>query len=292
MKITIGIPAFNEEAKIASVIVKLKKISNTIIICNDGSTDLTGSIAKELGSIVIDHSKNVGYGAAIRSIFLKAKELDVDALVTFDADGQHHVDDISRVLEPIIKNEADIVIGSRFLNHTNVPKYRKIGIKTITVLTNVSTGSKITDSQSGFRAYNKKAINDISLSDQGMGISTEILIKASKQKFKITEVPITISYDVDASTHHPVSHGASVILSTLKFVSIEHPLKFYGIPGIIFLGIGMFFLLWGLQIYSEEGRFITNISLIAIGTIITGILFIMTTVLLYTIVSVVREKTK
>ena len=290
MKIVIGIPAYNEEKNIASLLIKLKKISQTIIVCNDGSTDLTGKIAKELGATVIEHEKNSGYGSAIKSIFLKAHEIDADVLVTFDADGQHRIEDINVILEPIKNNIADIVIGSRFLNNNQeIPKYREIGIKVITKLTNVTGGTKITDSQSGFRAYNKKILDKIKPQESGMGISTEILIKSQKADFKITEVPITVLYDGDTSTHNPISHGSSVILSTLKYVAIERPLVFYGIPGIIFLLIGLAFGIWTIQIYSEEGMVITNIALVGVSGVIMGTILILTSTILYSIVSVVRR---
>jgi len=290
--IVVGIPAFNEEKNIAKIIVKLQKIADKIIVCNDGSSDLTGVIAEKIGAIVINHPKNLGYGAAIRSIFLKAAELGSDILVTFDADGQHRVDDIQAVLDPILKNEADLVIGSRFLTEDdkNVPKYRKAGIKAITNITNVSTDLKLTDSQSGFRAYNKKVLSDVVPSEYGMGVSTEILIKASKKGYRIKEVPIVVLYDGDTSTHHPVSHGFSVIFSTMKFVSIEHPLKFYGLPGLIFLGIGLFFIVWTLQVFTETRQIITNVSLIGIGSIILGTMLTMTSIMLYSLVNVVRER--
>jgi len=287
----IGIPAFNEEKSIAGIIIKLKKKYQTIIVCDDGSSDLTGEIAKELGAIVITHTKNLGYGSAIRSIFLKSSELQMDVLVTFDADGQHDVNDIDVVLKPIIENKADICIGSRFLEkNDNIPKYRKIGIKTITGITNVSTGLKISDSQSGFRAYNKKVLEKIIPSELGMGVSTEILIKSKKENFRISETPITISYEGDTSSQNSVTHGGGVILSTMKYVSIEKPLRFYGIPGIILFSIGIFFVIWTLDIFSEEGKIITNIALIGMGGLILGILCIMTSVILYSIVSVVRER--
>ena len=290
MKIVIGIPAYNEEKNIASLLIKLKKISQTIIVCNDGSTDLTGKIAKELGATVIEHEKNSGYGSAIKSIFLKAHEIDADVLVTFDADGQHRIEDINVILEPIKNNIADIVIGSRFLNNNQeIPKYREIGIKAITKLTNVTGGTKITDSQSGFRAYNKKILDKIKPQESGMGISTEILIKSQKADFKITEVPITVLYDGDTSTHNPISHGSSVILSTLKYVAIERPLVFYGIPGIIFLLIGLAFGIWTIQIYSEEGMVITNIALVGVSGVIMGTILILTSTILYSIVSVVKH---
>ena len=240
---------------------------------------------------MITHPKNLGYGGAIRSIFLKSSELQMDALVTFDADGQHDVNDIDVVLKPIIEDKTDICIGSRFLEkNDNIPKYRKIGIKTITGITNISTGLKISDSQSGFRAYNKKVLEKIIPSELGMGVSTEILIKSKKENFRISETPITISYEGDTSSQNSVTHGGGVILSTMKYVSIEKPLRFYGIPGIILFSIGIFFVIWTLDIFSEEGKIITNIALIGMGGLILGILCIMTSVILYSIVSVVRER--
>ena len=290
MKITVGIPAYNEEKNIAKIIVKLKKIADKIIVCNDGSTDLTSEIAENLGAIVINHTKNRGYGSGIKSILEKSKEIGSEVLVTFDGDGQHRVEDIKKIIEPIEKNEIDLVIGSRFLNEEQeVPQYRKLGIKLITKITNANLKEKITDSQSGFRAYSKEVISKLKTSDMGMGVSTEILIKASSLNFKIAEVPITILYDGNTSTHNPVSHGTSVLLSTIKYISIEHPLKFYGIPSLIFFVIGLTFTFLSIQYYTEIGRLSTNLTLIGAGTILISVILIITTILLYSLVSVVRE---
>ena len=292
MKITIGIPAYNEEKNIALIITKLKKITDSIIVCDDGSSDLTGEIARELGVVVISHPKNMGYGAAIRSLFLKAKELGLDSLITLDADGQHRIEDVNSVFGPINDEVADVVIGSRFLDEKSeeMPNYRKVGIKIITKVTNLSIKEKLTDSQSGFRAYSKKTLEKITPSDDGMGVSTEILIKSSNLGLIIAEVPIKVNYEGDTSTHDPLSHGTSVILSTLKFTSIHNPLKFYGIPGIIFLIIGFGFTAWTIQIYSVEQEIITNISLIGIGCIVLGAILLMTAVILFSLVTVVKEK--
>lgn len=293
MKVIIGLPAFNEEKNISATIAKLQKFPYTILVCNDGSSDMTGQIAEKMGAVVVSHQKNLGYGAAIRTLFTKAKELDTDILVTFDADGQHRIEDIQNIIKPIETGEADIVIGSRFLNKAddaNVPRYRKVGIKAITNVTNASMDFKISDSQSGFRAYNRNVLKEITPSEYGMGVSTEILIKANKSGFKFKEVPITILYEGDTSTHNPVSHGVSVILSTMKFISIEHPLKFYGMPGIVFLAIGLFFVVWTIQVFTATRQIITNISLIGIGAIILGTMLTMTAILLYSLVNVVRER--
>ena len=287
-----GIPAFNEEKNIAAIITKLSDITDTIIVCNDGSSDLTSDIAEKMGAFVINHEKNLGYGAAIRSIFLKAKELDGDILVTFDADGQHRIEDIEKVTKPIIDQEVDLVIGSRFLDESEkeVPQYRKVGIKVITKITNASIKKQLTDSQSGFRAYSKKVLAELNPSELGMGISTEILIKASSKNFRITEVPIKILYAGDTSTHNPVSHGSSVILSTIKYTSIEHPLKFYGIPSMILFIIGISFTYLSAEYYAEIGRLNTNLTVIAAGTVLIAVVLLITSILLYSLVIVVREK--
>ena len=291
MNITIGIPAFNEEKNIGKVIVTLKKITNNIIVCDDGSNDLTKEIAEGLGAKVISHTHNMGYGEAIKSIFNEAKKKEADILVTFDADGQHRPEDIMSLTKPIIDQQAEVVIGSRFLkNETNIPKYRKIGVKVLTKVTNMSIKENLTDSQSGLRAYQKKVLQNISLTDSGMGISTEILIKSHQEEFRIVEVPIQILYGKDTSTHNPVSHGTSVLLSTIKYTSIQHPLKFYGVPAIIFLIVGLSFLIWTFQIYAEETRVVTNIALVGMGSLILGVILMISAILLYSLVSVVQDK--
>jgi len=295
LKVTIGIPAFNEEKNIAKMIVKLKKIYDEIIVCNDGSTDLTGEIAENLGVIVINHKQNLGYGAGINSIIKKSKEIDTDILVTFDADGQHKVEDVKKVIEPIKNGDADLVIGSRFLSKTKekIPEYRKIGINIITKVTNAGLKKKITDSQSGFRAYSKDLISKLDISDMGMGISTEILIKTNSLGFRIAEIPITILYEGKTSTQNPISHGTSVLFSTIKYTSIEHPLKFYGIPSLIFFVIGLSFTFLSIDYYMEVGRINPNVTIVAAGTTAIAVILLVASVLFYSLANIVeRNKSK
>jgi hypothetical protein len=147
----------------------------------------------------------------------------------------------------------------------------------------------IKDTQSGFRGYNKKALEQINPTENGMGISTEILIKASKKDLKIVEVPVIINYEGNTSTHNPASHGISVVLSTMKFTALDHPLKFYGIPGLVFLIVGLFFMVWTLHEFSIHRTIITNIALIALGSTILGTIFLLTSIMLYSMVSLIRE---
>ena len=291
MKIVIGIPAYNEEENIGAIIVKLQKKYENILVCDDGSSDMTYEISEKLGAIVTKHEKNQGYGSAIKTIFNKAKELDFDILVTFDADGQHRIEDIENIIQGIINDEADIVIGSRFLDDKQkMPKYRKVGVKAITKLTNAVSGTDISDSQSGFRAYNKKILQNITPAENGMGVSTEILMKSQKKDFRIKEVPIIIKYEGDTSTHNPVYHGSSVVFSTLQYVAIQRPLTFYGIPGICFLVIGMFFSLWAIQIFTEQGELITNIALVGGGSITIGIILMISASILHSIVRLLKDR--
>jgi len=292
LKISIGLPAYNEEWKIGKIISGLQELNYSIIVCNDGSSDQTGAIAEEMGAIVVNHQKNMGYGAAIKSIFLKAKEINSDFLITFDADGQHNISDISDILKPLISMDADIVIGSRFLGEgeDKIPKYRKFGIKAINKISSLSQDLNVKDTQSGFRGYSKKALEVINPIENGMGISTEILMKASKKDLKMVEIPIVINYEGDTSTHNPASHGISVVLSTMKFTALDHPLKFYGIPGLVFIIVGLFFMVWTLHEFSIHRTIITNIALIAVGSTILGTIFLLTSIILYSIVSLIREQ--
>jgi len=292
MKITVGIPAYNEEKNIAKIISRIKDVTQSIIVCDDHSTDDTNKIAKSMGVDVITHSRNMGYGSAIKSIFAKAKEIDSDILVTMDADGQHRIEDLKKILEPVLSGTVDICIGSRFLekNVENVPSYRKVGIKVLTKLTNVSLKESITDSQSGFRAYAKKAISEIIPTESGMAISNEILLKASNLNLRIGEVPIVVLYDGDTSTHNPVSHGTSVFVSTLKFIAIEHPLQFFVLPGALILLLGLSFVLWALQLFSDSGVLVTNITLIGIACLIFGAILIVNGINLFSITHLIREK--
>ena len=294
MKIAAGIPAFNEEKNIGLLVVELLKIVDYVIVCNDGSNDNTGIIAKKMGAVVVNHERNLGYGAGIKSLFLKARELGVDILVTLDGDGQHRLEDIDTVLEPIRKHETDIVIGSRFLNQNQqqIPSYRKAGIKIITKLANTTLDKTITDSQSGFRAYSSNVLSEIIPLEHGMGVSNEILIKANKKGFKISEVPIVVSYEGDTSTHNPVSHGMSVIFSTLKIISIENPFKLYGIPGCIFLAIGLFFTILTIQDFTETKQMLLSTAIIGAASIIFGTILLMTSIILYSIVNLIRDRKK
>ncbi|MEM0505895.1 MAG: glycosyltransferase family 2 protein [Thermosphaera sp.] len=285
------IPAYNEEKTIAKVILRTKKHVDKIIVCDDGSTDMTAEIAEALGAEVIRHDRNMGYGAAISSLFRKAKHENPDIMITLDADGQHDPDDIPLLIQPILSGEADIVIGSRFLtSEDEAPKYRKLGIKIINLLTGVGD-INITDSQSGFRAYSRKALQKIFPVEMGMGASTEIILKAVQSRLKLKEVPAHISYKVEQpSSLNPIFHGLDVVLSTIKHHSIRHPLIFYGVPGVISLLISLIAGAVLVILFNTTRYFSIPWALIAIGFGIAGVVLCSTAILLWILISILRSQ--
>jgi glycosyltransferase involved in cell wall biosynthesis len=294
-KILVCIPAFNEVNAISDIIGKSKKYADDVIVYDDGSFDNTFEAASSAGATVIRNPENKGYGVAIRSLFQAAKEKGADIMVTLDSDGQHNPDQIPELIEPL-KQGFDIIIGSRFLNHSDrqkVPKFRSIGIKTITKLTQAASYNGITDSQSGFRAYNKNALSKINLFEDGMAVSTEILLRASEKKLLVTEVPITISYDMkDSSTHNPITHGINVVYSVFQFVSLRHPLAFYGVPGIALLGIAAYFMKNALDLFAKTEYVSTNMILVSVGIAVVGVVLLATAAIVYTLVALLKGRIK
>ena len=234
--IVVCIPAYNEAINVANIIQKASKYASEVIVYDDGSQDNTCEIAKSSGATVVRNTANKGYGGAITALFQRAKLRNADIMVTIDSDGQHDPDQIPAALQPILKGECDIVIGSRFINlgdKQKVPRYRKYGIKAITKVTNVASYNDITDAQSGFRAYSRRALERIDLFEEGMEVSTEILLRAKEKNLRIREVPITVNYGLaDTSTHNPILHGLKVLIHITQYISLRRPLLFYGCPGI------------------------------------------------------------
>jgi glycosyltransferase involved in cell wall biosynthesis len=286
------IPAYNEDLSIAKVIVQTQKYVNKIIVCDDGSKDMTAEIAERLGAEVIRHHKNAGYGASLRSLFKATRTMQADVMVTIDADGQHNPQSIPALVEPVLKGEADIVIGSRFIGKgkENIPGYRKSGIKIINKLASGGGHGEITDTQSGLRSYSPHAIETLHLSEFGMGASTEILIKAKEHNLKIKEVPVVVTYDERSSTQNPLSHGIEVVGSTIKHLSLNQPITFYGVPGFILILFGGVFWLWTLEMFATSRAISANVVMIAMSFTFFGLILVTTALILWTVVSLVREK--
>jgi glycosyltransferase involved in cell wall biosynthesis len=216
-RVIVAIPAYNVEQFIAGVVGKAKRFADQVIVIDDGSNDGTARVAGAAGAMIISHGVNKGYGESLKSCFEAAKLKAADALVVLDGDGQHDPDNIPRLLAPIFSGRADVVIGSRFLTgKSNMPRYRKFGIHVITFLCNFGSKVKISDAQSGFRAYSRKAIGALHIREKGMGASIEIVLKLRAKGLKTREVPISCLYHFKGSSLNPVVHGVGVAFVVTK----------------------------------------------------------------------------
>ena len=217
-----------------------------------------------------------------------AKENNVDIMVTIDSDGQHDAYQIPSLIGPLLNNECDIIIGSRFIRDHDtdkIPRYRKFGIRTITKAIQIASYSSITDAQSGFRAYNKAALSKLRLYDKGMSVSTEILIEAKDQGLK------TVGYDSEKiSTQHPLFHGLAVLSSVIRFITYSRPFLFYIIPGVVLFVIGAVFANQAREFYVRSGYISTNLILVTIGTALIGFICVSTGAVIYTLKALITKK--
>ena len=199
--IAIVIPAYNEEKTIQTVLSAIKKtdLSSEIIVVDDGSDDKTYELALAEGAYVLRHLINRGVGAAIITGIMAALQTDAEIIVTFDADLQHDPKDIGTLINPIINDEADVTIGSRFLlkeSYKEMPFPKVVGNTILNFFTSLIAGKKITDSQSGLRAFKRAILKnlDLDIVCDRYAVSSELIVELSKRDLRTVEVPIKARY--------------------------------------------------------------------------------------------------
>ena len=287
-KIIAAIPCFNEERCIGSVVLKTKKFVSSVVVIDDGSTDATAEVAAEAGATVYQHGQNRGYGAAVRNALSKGRELGADVLVIIDGDGQHDPKDIPKLVKPLIDGEADVVIGSRFLGESKRPPfYRRLGLRVLTAITNLGSGQRISDSQSGFRAYSSKALNALNLTEDGMSVSSEMQFAISKSGLKVAEVPIDVSY-FDKAKRNPLGHGAEVLSRVLVLFSLRQPLLLFGLPGLALLVGGLVLGARVLAVYGNTHELAVGNGMITILLCLAGLLALFTALMLQAMKELMR----
>ena len=219
------------------MVLRSKQHVDRVIVVDDGSDDATADVAALAGAEVICHPGNKGKGGALKTDFAAASGADI--IVTMDTDGQHDPAEIPKLTAPILAGEADMVNGSRYLNGNgkNTPAYRRVGQTVLDKATNLNSGLKITDTQSGFRAYAAHAAQVFRFKQNGFGIESEMLTDAAKAGLRVQEVEIGVRYDVDCSTENPVSHGVRVLMDVLNDIELNRPLFYFTVPGIVISGV-------------------------------------------------------
>ena len=292
MKILAAIPCYNEEATIGSVVIKAKRYVDEVLVVDDGSIDDTANVAKEAGAKVISYEENKGKAYAIKRAFKYALENDFDIIVTLDGDGQHNADEIPNLLEPILNGRADMAIGFRFGKLTEMPLWRKIGKRVLDYATGVGAG-KVTDSQCGFRAFNRKAIEKFAKKIKGNGFSVESeeLILAKENDLKIAEVRVSCRYKhlKKTSKKNPFSHGPSVLSYVIWLIAERRPLLFIGVPGMALVLLGLFFGYKTVRFYNKTHIFLISYALVTAILLIIGALAVLMSLLLHVLPHIIEK---
>lgn len=290
--VLVAIPAYNEAGSIGDVVRKALPYADEVLVVDDGSTDGTAGRAREAGATAVSHERNRGYGAALKTAFEQAAQCRADELVILDADGQHDPAEIPKLLGGLRDSEAEVVVGSRFVadSETTLPTYRRVGLGIVNTLTNLSLGalrgrSRVRDTQSGFRAYGRRAIEsvaqDSSIGD-GMGASTDILHHAQSQGYAIEEVGATVDYEVEnANNIGPFEHGLHLVSNILRTIEDQHPILILGVPGFLLTLGGIGFGYWTIVNYLTSGSFPMGLALSSGVLALAGVFSAFTAIILH-----------
>jgi len=279
MKIVVTIPVYNEEETIGGVIDGVKKQASglssdyKIIVVDDGSTDKSPEIAKKHGAAVYCHPRNYGLAETFRTEVEKAVKEKPDIIVHIDADGQYDVGDIPRLIEPIKNGEAELVLGSRFLGKIEDMSFlKRQGNRAFSSVISHMTKTKITDAQTGFRAFTRNVAQKLSIKSRHT-YTQEMVIRASREKFRIKEIPVNFSRRESGKSRlisNPFGYAARAWLNILRIYRDYEPLKFFGSIGAVLIGIGILLSVYIIVLLFTQGMSIIDQR---IPTILVNMLF-------------------
>ena len=290
--ILVLIPAYNEGLVIGSLILNIQQYADKVIVINDGSSDNTEEIAKLAGVECLSLETNGGKAKAMMLGFKRAKELGYTTTIMIDGDGQHNPAEIPKLAKPILDGDADLVVGSRFLENVGIeeiPAYRKVGQKVLNQATNLSSGFKCSDSQSGYRALSQKALENMNFVSSGYGIESDMLSHFSDVGLTITEVPISVTYEVPHKHKmNPVKHGLSVLSGLIQMITVRKPIICFGIPGFVITAVGAVLGFKTLSI-AASAAWSPTITLVSLMLILMGMLLISVALILYSVGILVRK---
>jgi len=290
----VAIPAYNEAGTIGAVVSAAREHADAVLVIDDGSDDDTALEAEQAGATVIEHATNRGYGASLQTAFHAADRRHAGHLVVLDGDGQHDPADVPDLVAPLRNGDADVTIGSRFASgsESELPIYRRVGIGVVNLMTNLSLGvvrsrSWVKDTQSGFRAYDRRAVETLAADGEigdRMCASTDILYHAHHNDYTIAEVGTTIDYDVeDASSHGPVSHGIHLVMNIVKTVERDRPITFLGVPGFLLAFLGLGFSYWTISNFMSSGSFPIGLAVVSMFLVLAGTFTCFTAIILHSL---------
>ncbi len=207
MRVVVVVPAYDEETAVGTVVRSLVPYADRVIVVDDGSRDRTARVAAEAGAEVVGHIVNRGLGAAIATGVAAALAAGAEAVVTFDADGQHRAEDIPRMVAPIEQGSADVVLGARVAERGRMPLSRRAANWIGNALTAALFGLWVQDSQSGLRAFSRRAAEELEIRCDRMEVSSEIVKEIKRHGWRFAEVPIVPIY-----TDYSLSKGQGFVV--------------------------------------------------------------------------------
>ncbi|MBO9370916.1 MAG: glycosyltransferase family 2 protein [Chloroflexi bacterium] len=277
------IPAYNEARFIGSVVLQTRALVDQVIVVDDGSTDGTGEIARAAGAIVVRHEQNQGKGKALRTGLNEARRLRPRAVVLLDGDGQHLPAEIPSLLAPIRAGEADMVVGTRYLNGSSrVPLARVWGHRFFNLLTNHTSGVHLTDSQNGFRAFSGRVLDSLKFHSNGFSVESEMQMLARQHGWRVKEVPVTVLYD-GKPKRSAFLQGLMVLDGILRYIGQHRPLLVFSLIGSLLLLIGMGWGFCVVEIYRRTQMLAVGYALICVMLTILGSICISTGFILHSL---------
>ena len=277
------VPAYNEERFIGSVVLLTLRFADTVIVVDDGSIDATAEVAAAAGAKVLRHPNNRGKAQALNTAFQIARDYAPDVVVTLDADGQHLPQELKRVAEPVLRGEADLVIGSRYLKRPfHVPRHRYIGHCFLNWLTRTASGVQASDSQSGFRAFSPRALSCSEFLSQGFSVEAEMQFIAGQQGLRIVEVPITVRY-IDKPKRPVIQHGFQVLKGVLKLTGQYRSLFFFGLPGLMLFLFGLGYGAAVLDFFVQTHQLAIGSTFVCVLLFVAGLILLCTAITLHSV---------
>ena len=287
--VVVAIPAYNEDRYLGSLVLKLRARGHAVLVIDDGSSDATAEVAEAAGATVVRHPSNLGKTAAVETAFEHARRVRADALVLLDGDSQHDPAEVDHLVAPILNGQAEMVVGSRFAGvSSRIPRWRLAGQHALRLATNLGSGLHLSDSESGFRAFSRRALDEMRFRGRRFSVEPETQFTAKQRGWRVLEVPIHVHYQLPLK-RNPVWHGMWQLDAILRLIAQHRPLLFFGVPGLVTLALGLLLGLQVVRIYEASLQLAVGYALITVLLCIIGMLSLFVGIMLHAIRGLIRD---